>query len=374
MAWSILGITLLYLWWLYRQYLAWQAIPLREPLPEEEGLPAMTVLVALRDERAHLPALFASLQKQSYPHFKVILADDGSTDGSAALCRSLCARDARFQYLYVDNPQRQSPKKYALTQAIALVDTELIVTTDADCQMGPDWLAALAMYFRSHKVQMVCGPVSFLDDGKWFSYWQNLEFTSLIGTGAAGLQRGKPSMCNGANLAYRLTAFQQAGGYQGHAHLASGDDEFLMHQLHAQAPGSVVFAKSRAAIVHTHAQQSLRDLHQQRKRWASKWKHYTLSAPKKLAMGIFLFHLAWVLVPLFWFLEARPHSDVYLSAFVLRVFGNALFIGAVLDFFEKPFYSIKFVFLEFLYSAYVVFFGLLANFGGYEWKGTRHQG
>ena len=91
-------------------------------------------------------------------------------------------------------------------------------------------------------------------------------------------------MCNGANLAYRRAAFAAVGGFAGHAHLASGDDEFLLHHLHAAFPGTVHFLADAAAIVRTAAPPTLRALLRQRVRWASKWQHYQAGPSRYLAL------------------------------------------------------------------------------------------
>jgi cellulose synthase/poly-beta-1,6-N-acetylglucosamine synthase-like glycosyltransferase len=370
MAWTVLGITLVYLWWLFRQTRAWQALPLHVPEDWAEASLRVTVLVAFRDEKASLPVLLNALKDQSYPHMKVILADDGSSDGSEALAQHWSERfPDKFRYLRVENPQRLSPKKFALSKAMEGLSTDIILTTDADCAMGSRWVESMVGYFEDARVQMVCGPVTFREEKNLFDHFQSLEFASLLGSGAAGLQRGKPSMCNGANLAYRYAAFQKAGGYEAHAHITSGDDEFLMHHFFAQDADSVLFAKCPTALVNTLPQPGLQAFVQQRKRWAGKWKHYQISHPRNLALGIFFFHLLWLFVPLIWYLESRPATDLYLSAFVLRAFGNFVFVKQVMEFLEKPFRTLHFLLLELLYSPYVVFFGLLANFGGYTWKG-----
>lgn len=374
MAWTVLGITFIYLWWLFQQIRAWQAIPVHAVDDLNTFRPQVSVLVAFRDELSSLPDLLEALQAQRYPNLRVILADDGSTDGSGALAQSWAERHPiRFRYLYVTNPNRESPKKYALSKAMEGLQTDIILTTDADCVMGSQWVESMVAYFDSEEVQMVCGPVTFRHEKNLFDHFQTLELASLVGSGAAGLQRGKPSMCNGANLAYRYRAFKKAGGYAAHAHITSGDDEFLMHQFFEENASSVCFAKSRTALVHTLPQASPKAFLHQRKRWAGKWKHYQISHPRNLALGIFFFHLLWLLVPFIWYLESRPATDLYLSAFVLRAFGNLVFLRQVMEFLEKPFRTLHFILLELLYSPYVVVFGLLANFGGYTWKG-KHYG
>jgi cellulose synthase/poly-beta-1,6-N-acetylglucosamine synthase-like glycosyltransferase len=79
-------------------------------------------------------------------------------------------------------------------------------------------------------------------------------------------------MANGANLAYRKQAFETVSGFAGNAHLASGDDMFLVQKVEARRwPGSVVISqKPCEATVQTKAAPDLRAFWHQRLRWGTK--------------------------------------------------------------------------------------------------------
>src|SRR5690606_7520040 len=91
----------------------------------------------------------------------------------------------------------------------------IILTTDGDCRVGCDWLKAHAEIFAMQRPKLVSGPVTFYEGKTWFEQLQTIEFSSLVGTGAASIQAGKPNMCNGANLAFTKAAFQEVKGYEG---------------------------------------------------------------------------------------------------------------------------------------------------------------
>jgi hypothetical protein len=60
---------------------------------------------------------------------------------------------------------------------------------------------------------------------------------------------GKPNMCNGANIAYPKAVFEEVNGFDGNEHIASGDDEFLMHKIAEKYPNQIVFAHYQPNIV-----------------------------------------------------------------------------------------------------------------------------
>src|SRR5690606_15171890 len=119
---------------------------------------------------------------------------------------------------------------------------------------------------------------------------QTLEFLYLVGLGAAGIGNGRPSTCNGANLAYRRDVFYEMGGFSGIDHLASGDDELFLHKVAAVYPEKIGFCKSRDAVVYTDAKRDLRGFINQRRRWASKSTHYKEKSVVALGVSVWLFN------------------------------------------------------------------------------------
>ena len=96
---------------------------------------------------------------------------------------------------------------------------------------------------------MVSGPVMFIENNI-LDKIQNLEFLSLIGTGAASIGLHSPLFCNGANLAIRKTVFEKNKN-KIRNEISSGDDVFLMHSVKKKSKKSIRFMKSFEAIVLT---------------------------------------------------------------------------------------------------------------------------
>lgn len=374
MAWIALFASFYYAWWLWKSLQSWHKLPKSALIPDDKYQPEVAVIIAMRNEQDHIRALLDDLLLQSYEAFTVWVVDDASTDRSARIVEDYTGQfPDKIKLIRLTESSENTAKKRALEVAIKASQSDLIVCTDADCRVGQDWLMAMVLPFENGEVNMVCGPVTFRQAEGMFEELQTIEFASLIGIGASGLQQAKPSMCNGANIAYRRAGFETAGGYGAFAGIASGDDEFLMHRFHAIAPGSVVFNKSEQAIVWTEPKPNLHELYQQRKRWASKWKHYQNPHSSRLALGVFLFHLLWMIAPIAWLLSPNIQTDLLLAAFMVRALANYLFLSQILDFLGKPIRVFYYLLMEILYSPYVVLFGLLANFGSYEWKGRKHS-
>lgn len=336
----------------------------------EAGPLLFSVLIAARDEAAALPRLLADLAAQTLPaaRFEVLVADDHSADGTGALVRAAAAT-VPFRLRLVELTAAQTGKKAALAAALALAGAPWLVCTDADCRLGPGWLAAYARALAGEGLpDFISGPVLLTGPDTFFQRLLGLEFAGLVGVGGACIGRGAPTMCNGANLAYRRAAFAAACGYAAHAHLASGDDEFLMHQLHAARPGSVRFLADAAAVVRTAAPATLGALLRQRVRWASKWRHYQNPASRRLALLVLGANVA--LAAGAAAALARPALGPWVgAAWALKLGADWWLLAPVLRFLGPRKWLWQLLPLQLLYAPYALAVGAAGWRGGYRWKG-----
>ncbi len=338
-------------------------------IPEGE-ISTFSILIAARNEAANLPQLLRDLAAQTFPaaRFEVLIADDHSTDATAALVAA-AARDSAFSLRLITLPVPQTGKKAALLIALRAARAPWLVCTDADCRPGPGWLTAYAAQLgRAPGASFISGPVLLTGPASGLQMLVGLEFAGLVGVGAACIARQQPTMCNGANLAYRRAAFEAVGGFADNLHVASGDDEFLLHKIHAAFPGSVHFLGDAAAIVRTAAPGTLRALLRQRVRWASKWRHYQSAAPRRLALLVLGANVALaagvgagLLWPAFW-----PWVG---AAGLLKLGADAWFLGPVLGFFGRRRWLWALLPLQILYAPYALAVGAAGWRGGYQWKG-----
>lgn len=346
---------------------AWKG---KEPSSFNEATgPEVCVLIALRDEEQNLPKLFKSLAEQSYANLKIYFVNDHSSDSSRKLLEDFCSKDDNRQIL--DLPKEKQGKKHALSYAVAQIHSPWILCTDADTEMGPNWVASMVDSAMRTNAVFVSGPVSIKPSTSWFGKWQSLEFAGLIAIGAAGIFRNRPTMCNGANILYLRDAFYEVGGYTGNEQIASGDDMFLMHRLHVRFPEQVTFCKSAEAIVSTSGKENWKEFVSQRIRWASKNGKIERKSVSWEMIGVWALSgfllLDLVLVGLSpWFLL------VFLCFFLIKMGIERNFYITILPFFGHQGLLRNFWLSELFQVFYVFTIGVLGKFVGYEWKGRKH--
>lgn len=376
-------LTLMYclltLWLLYH----WQQIQIFYPEKRQKTTALVSVIIPVRNEAANIRQLLADMERQCWPdgtplgpeQLEVIVVNDHSEDGTEVLVKNFDSQNFCLRLISLQLPQGfvGSHKKLALSQAIAQARGEVILTTDGDCRVEVQWVAAVLLYMQQRKAVLVSGPVAFGRGQNLFQRLQAIEFASLIGTGAACMQAGQPNMCNGANLTFRKDAYLQVKGYEGSMHIPSGDDEFLLQKIYDQYPGQVAFLKSPHAIVQTEAQPDLKSFYHQRKRWAGKWKLHKKISTALLALFIFGFHATILVAGLLTLQGAFPYQT-FLGLFSAKALVEFLLLYSVLKNLDKRLHLPNFILLQFIYSAYAVFFGIVANFGGYRWKARDYAG
>ena len=333
---------------------------------------SISIIIPARDEEKNIARLLDSIQNQNYPKklYEVIVVDDFSEDETANIVKSYT--DVRYFHLeeLVDANFENSFKKKAIAEAIKRANGDLIITTDADCEVGEQWLFSLAQAMHENDYKALAGPVMFFEGSSLLNIFQELDFIAMQGITAAVLSAQKGAMCNGANFAYTKKAFEEVEGYEGIDHLASGDDMMLMHKFTKAFPERVGYLKNPDAIVQTNAMTTLNGFLQQRIRWASKNK--SLSDRKIQAVLL----LSWlmnasIIVALLSIIRYPDNLILALLLLVIKGVAEYFFCGDVARFFNRK-KRLPFLFiLQPVHIVYMTFVGFLGMFNTYTWKKRR---
>lgn len=332
----------------------------------------VSLIIAARNEEENIGRTLEAVTTQHYPEalLEVIVVDDHSTDRTGEIVKSYASRGVRLLTLN-QGDKLNSYKKFAIDQAIRASSGEVILTTDADCRMGPDWIGTIVRYMEQSDTWMVSSPVCYDQEKSYFERLQTLEFLYLIGIGAAGIGNGNPTTCNGANFAYRKSLFFQMDGFKGIDDLASGDDELLLHKVAEVYPTKIGFCQSRDAVVYTDAKPDLGSFLSQRKRWASKSTKYKDKKVVVLGVCIWLFNLALLsgILSLFW--GGAASGSLVLISLLLKILVELVFLMPILRFIDRINLLWNLPILSLIHSVYLVYIGLSGNIGKYDWKGRR---
>lgn len=121
--------------------------------------PRVTVGIPFWNSRSTLLDAVRSVFAQSYPHWELVLLDDGSTDGSSGLVKAI--HDERVRLVIGTGRKGVAERR---NEIIGLTETEFLAWLDADDMMHPERLEKQVMYLTSHPVIDVVGAAAYTID------------------------------------------------------------------------------------------------------------------------------------------------------------------------------------------------------------------
>ncbi len=149
-----------WIWLLFAHDGFWRSGPELQPaIPD--AAPPIDVIVPARNEAAAIGDALASLLAQDYPApMRILVVDDGSTDGTRAIAERLTADERLSVLAGTPTPPGWSGKLWALAEGIRRAEADFLLLTDADIVHAPGHLAALAAKAEAEKLDLVSEMVA----------------------------------------------------------------------------------------------------------------------------------------------------------------------------------------------------------------------
>lgn len=215
--WVAIGL----LAWIYAGYpaAAWLAGRLR-PLRlvgSERGPRLVTIGVAAHDEVDQLEGRIANVLDQRVPFdLEVIVASDGSNDGSVELVERLASTDPRIRVIDLPRGGQTAAQRAIFGAARG----DVVVLTDAETRFAPGCLAALVAPFSDPRIGAATGRLAWLDEDRTETsrnegaYWRYEQLVRRLESRAGWL-----TAVTGALLAVRATAYRDVPDHASMDHL-----------------------------------------------------------------------------------------------------------------------------------------------------------
>lgn len=213
-------------------------------LPSRYDVPMVSIVITVYNAERFIGACIKAALTQTYPNFEVLVVDDGSTDGTGQICRSIS--DPRLRYLTWGRLGR--PK--ALNGGIAEAKGEYIAINDADDLSLPNRLQFVMEFVQMHANVALIGT----------EYYETAEFLEdiprSIVDGAFPTHDPKPPVWLSRSMIFRKnpfvnstivyprTTWERIGGYDENLSITEDYD----FDLRALQYGSAVLLPARTVL------------------------------------------------------------------------------------------------------------------------------
>jgi ceramide glucosyltransferase len=244
-------------------------------VPDDIHLPPVSVLKPVHGLEVQLRKNIESFFQQDYPSYEILFAADEADDAALEIVRDVCARypHIRTRILVTGTPW-PNPVVYAFHCMSEAAEHGILVTTDSDVEVGPQYLREIVSPLLDPKVGMVTCVYRGKNAAGFFSgltaIGMSVEMTAgvLVANLLEGMKFGL-----GPTTVVRKDSLASIGGYTALRDYIAYD--FAIGNLIAKAGYEVVL--SRYVIDHVVNQGSLRRMWQNQLRWAQTTRY---SRPK----------------------------------------------------------------------------------------------
>ena len=179
------------------------------------GWPKIALLIPAHNEEAVIATCVASALAVEYPALEVLVLDDGSTDATTEVARSVGAGDPRLRVL---RDETNRGKADQLNRGFATVSQELVLICDADTHlhpMAPKLMVARMLQSRLN-VAVAAGP-HVTNRTNLLCAMQMIEAASIIGLIRRTTSlRGRVGTVAGVLALFRRESVVAVGGFRGH--------------------------------------------------------------------------------------------------------------------------------------------------------------
>ena len=343
---------------------------------QKDEISTISVIIACKNEENNIKQLIHALEKQTLKKdlYEVIIADDGSTDQTANIVKSMIENTKINIKYHLVNPSIHPyivGKKRALTQAIDISKGQILAFTDADCIPCKDWLLDISFAFKYCDFYTGYSPLISQQSGEVrvikhiINHLKNLERASIFAVSAGTTGVNIPATCTARNMAYTKELWDVVEGFKGIGHLLSGDDDLMLHKLNIFI-NKPFFSFNPDAIVPSIDNHEARKQISQETRRASKFIYY----PLYIKLFVLLIAMFYGLMTYQIFLSFFNLSYQYdlLIAIVCKLILEFMLLFIFLKRFGKLNYLKTFLIAELLYIPYFLIFGIKGTFGKFKWK------
>ena len=186
--------------------------------------PLVSVLMGAYNCAGTLAESIDSILAQDYENIELIVCEDGSTDGTAALLDEWAARDRRIVVLKNESNRGLA---YSLNRCIEVAKGIYLVRMDGDDIAHPDRIGKQIAFLEAHPEFDLCGSSIALFDSA--GIWGRVDYPERVEAGTFLFR----SPFAHPTVVFRASILRRAGGYDCDPCIGRYEDYDLFMRLHA---------------------------------------------------------------------------------------------------------------------------------------------
>ncbi|MGQ9897949.1 MAG: bacteriohopanetetrol glucosamine biosynthesis glycosyltransferase HpnI [Acidobacteriota bacterium] len=178
--------------------------------------PPMSLLKPLRGAESGLESCLSSFFRLKYPRYELLFAVRTPDDPAVEIVHRLRARfpGVRVQLLVTGEPPYANAKVFSLEVLAKAAAYDLLVITDSDTKVAPDYLDSLALAFAEHKAGVVTHSYRGVGSGDLWSRLEALGMTTEFMAGVIVAERLEGmKFALGPSMAVRRACLNDIGGF-----------------------------------------------------------------------------------------------------------------------------------------------------------------
>ena len=196
--------------------------PIEDDKTYSSTLP-LSIVICAHDKARELERCIPAIMSQHYqPGFEVIVVNDMSDDDTEAVLQRLTTEYSNLHTTYVpDSNHFVSRRKLAITLGVKAAKNEWIILTEADCYPASDhWLQSMAGHMTDN-ADALCAYTNYEDGTNALYVFHRLLSSCYLFK--------HPYRYEGANLAFRKSAFMSRNGFLHNLMYLRGEYDFLVN-------------------------------------------------------------------------------------------------------------------------------------------------
>jgi cellulose synthase/poly-beta-1,6-N-acetylglucosamine synthase-like glycosyltransferase len=196
------------LFWVYNAN--WQ-----KTVPFSGEKPAVSILIAARNEASNIIRCLQSISRLNYPQEKteVLIGDDHSTDETAALVKQFIKDKPNFKLVSISGNLGQARgKANVLAHLTKTATSDYFFITDADMEVPPTWVETMLARLKP-RTGIVTGITTVSGIG-FFARMQDLDWLQTLGFIQVLADLDLPVTTMGNNMLITREAYESTGGYE----------------------------------------------------------------------------------------------------------------------------------------------------------------